>query len=220
MASAIRPLLLSLIVVAGVAEASRDGDVPVEDEPVLDAASLVRPALLSGPDFTVDSHVELRGYMAHFLLDTKVGPLNADSVEILAEREAELPAIDALRCQGPAVEGRRPGGVEVLREREDRRSLAPAQVRRQRVAASIAADGDVADLSDRGMGAGEREAVGHTEAARLGCEAVPAGGEVDRAGPADPDREPVAPDRGGQRPLESRRDTGLPQLEHRTGAAA
>jgi hypothetical protein len=68
----------------------------VEEEPVVDAVSLVQPALLSGPDFSVDPHVELRGYMAHFMLDTKVGPLNADSVEILAEREAELPAIDAI----------------------------------------------------------------------------------------------------------------------------
>lgn len=73
-----------------------DVGTPTEVEPVVDAVSLVQPALLSGPDFSVDSHVELRGYMAHFMLDTKVGPLNADSVEILADREAELPAIDAI----------------------------------------------------------------------------------------------------------------------------
>jgi hypothetical protein len=90
-----------LALVAGLgcalaANAGTDGATPTEDEPVLDAASLVRPALLSGPDFTVDPHVEIRGYMAHFTLDTKAGPLTADSVEILAEREAELPAIDAL----------------------------------------------------------------------------------------------------------------------------
>ncbi|MET0230041.1 MAG: hypothetical protein ABW186_03825 [Rhodanobacteraceae bacterium] len=92
-------LRLALVVGNGcalVARAAVDGATPTEDEPVLDAASLVRPALLSGPDFTVDPHVELRGYMAHFMIDTKVGPLNADSVEILAEREAELPAVDAL----------------------------------------------------------------------------------------------------------------------------
>ena len=44
-----------------------------EDEPVVDAASLVQPALLSGPGFSVDPHVELRGYMAHFTLDTAFG---------------------------------------------------------------------------------------------------------------------------------------------------
>ncbi|HKE49405.1 MAG TPA: hypothetical protein VKB52_15170 [Rhodanobacteraceae bacterium] len=84
-------LVLAFVLVAATARAEE-----VEDEPVVDAASLAQPALLSGPDFSVDPHVELRGYMAHFMLDTKVGPLNADSVEILAEREAELPAIDAL----------------------------------------------------------------------------------------------------------------------------
>jgi hypothetical protein len=68
----------------------------VEDEPVVPAATLVEPALLSGPGFTLDSHVELRGYMAHFTLDTAPGPLTADSVEILAEREAELPAFAVL----------------------------------------------------------------------------------------------------------------------------
>jgi hypothetical protein len=67
-----------------------------EEESVIDAASLVEPALLSGPGFSVDTHVELRGYMAHFTLDTPVGPLVADSVELLAERESELPALDAL----------------------------------------------------------------------------------------------------------------------------
>lgn len=67
-----------------------------EDEPVIDAASLVQPALLSGPGFNVDPRVELRGYMAHFTLDTPFGPMTADSVEILAERVAEQPAIEAL----------------------------------------------------------------------------------------------------------------------------
>ena len=90
-----------LLLVAGIgcmliAQAATDGTTPIEEEPVVDAASLVRPALLSGPDFTVDPHVELRGYMAHFTLDTKAGPLNADSIELLAERVSELPALDAL----------------------------------------------------------------------------------------------------------------------------
>ncbi|HET7925872.1 MAG TPA: hypothetical protein VFL30_13295, partial [Rhodanobacteraceae bacterium] len=75
---------------------AEDIGTPTETEPVVDAVSLVQPALLSGPGFSVDPHVELRGYMAHFMLDTPVGPLNADSVEILADREAELPAIDAI----------------------------------------------------------------------------------------------------------------------------
>jgi hypothetical protein len=88
------------LVLACCAIVAHAGDEPAapteEDEPVLDAPSLVQPALLSGPGFSVDPHVELRGYMAHFTLDTPFGPLAANSVEILAEREAELPALDAL----------------------------------------------------------------------------------------------------------------------------
>jgi hypothetical protein len=90
-ARARRVALLCLAVAAAVGVHAE-----VEEEPVVDAASLVQPALLSGPGFSVDPHVELRGYMARFTLDTPYGPLQADSVEILAEREAELPALEAL----------------------------------------------------------------------------------------------------------------------------
>ena len=67
-----------------------------EPEPFLQAPALVQPALLSGPDFRVVPEVQVRGYMAHFVLDTKFGPLHADSVELLAVREAEIPALEAL----------------------------------------------------------------------------------------------------------------------------
>ncbi len=97
-------LAATLLLVPAVASVSAaralapvaDTRVEPEDEPVVDAATLVQPALLSGPGFSVDPHVELRGYMAHFTLDTPFGPVTADSVEILAEREAELPALEAL----------------------------------------------------------------------------------------------------------------------------
>ncbi len=67
-----------------------------EEEPFLEAADLLQPSLLNGPGFKVDPKVAIRGYTAHFTLDTKYGPLTADSVEQLAEREAELPALDVL----------------------------------------------------------------------------------------------------------------------------
>src|SRR6185312_15451877 len=67
-----------------------------EAEPFLPAAALVQPALLSGPDFRVLSEVRVRGYMAQYVIDTKYGPLRADSSEVLALRIAELPALDAL----------------------------------------------------------------------------------------------------------------------------
>ncbi len=87
---------LTLLLALATAHAADEGGVATEEEPLIDAASLVQPALLSGPGYSVDSRVELRGYMARFLIDTPLGPLQADSVEILAEREAELPAIEAL----------------------------------------------------------------------------------------------------------------------------
>ena len=93
----LRPSAAALAALLSACTAARAGTgVDTEPEPVVDAASLVQPALLSGPGFSVDPHVELRGYMAHFTLDTPLGPLQAESVEILAEREAELPAVEAL----------------------------------------------------------------------------------------------------------------------------
>ncbi|MBZ0223217.1 MAG: hypothetical protein K8F35_09320 [Dokdonella sp.] len=93
-ASALRVLLLAVLLWARPHALATEPET--ELEPVIDAASLIEPALLSGPGFNVDAHVELRGYMAHFRLDTRLGPMQAPSVEILAEREAELPALELL----------------------------------------------------------------------------------------------------------------------------
>jgi len=67
-----------------------------EPEPFLPAAALMQPALLSGPDFRVVPEVRVRGYMAQFLIDTKYGPLRAESSAQLSLRVAEIPALDAL----------------------------------------------------------------------------------------------------------------------------
>ncbi len=67
-----------------------------ENEPYLNASVLVQPALLSGPNFKVVPEVQVRGYMANFLIDTPYGPLRADSVELLDVRITEIPAIEAL----------------------------------------------------------------------------------------------------------------------------
>jgi hypothetical protein len=71
-------------------------DRTFESEPMLAAAALVQPALLSGPNFRVVPETSVRGYMAHILIDTPYGPLRADSVELLAVRESEIPALEAL----------------------------------------------------------------------------------------------------------------------------
>lgn len=72
------------------------GGARAESEPVLDAATLVEPALLSGPGWRVDPRVEVRGYQARFRIHTDWGELEADSVELLAVRVAEMPALAAL----------------------------------------------------------------------------------------------------------------------------
>ena len=91
-----RHLAFAILIAAHPAISCHAAIAPFETEPVLGATTLVQPALMSGPGFQVDPHVEIRGYMAHFTLDTPVGPLQAESVEILADRVAELPAMEAL----------------------------------------------------------------------------------------------------------------------------
>jgi hypothetical protein len=71
-------------------------DCTSETEPTLPAPTLVQPALLSGPNFKVVPEVEIRGYMARFVVDTRFGPLSADSVDLLAVRISEIPAIETL----------------------------------------------------------------------------------------------------------------------------
>jgi len=88
--------LAAILLFTPAVSATPDESLATEEEPVVEAATLVRPALLSGPGFSVDSRVELRGYMGRFTLDTSFGPLQAESVEILDERTAELPALEAL----------------------------------------------------------------------------------------------------------------------------
>jgi hypothetical protein len=90
-------LPLSILFAALLVSPLRASTAPnYEVEPVLGAASFASPSLLSGPGYDVDSHVEIRGYMARFTIDTQVGPIQAESVEILGDRIAEIPALEAL----------------------------------------------------------------------------------------------------------------------------
>ena len=86
----------SLLLAFGALACAAHATETYEPEPFLHAAALVQPALLSGPDFRVVPEVQVRGYMADFLINTKFGPLHADSVEMLAIRVAEIPAIETL----------------------------------------------------------------------------------------------------------------------------
>lgn len=75
-----------------------------EREPVLDAAELVSPSLLNGPGYAVAPQARVLGYQARFVLRTDYGEIEAESVEMLALRIAELPAVEALhRAEASAV---------------------------------------------------------------------------------------------------------------------
>ena len=71
-----------------------------EREPVLDAAELIAPSLLNGPGWSVEPKARVVGYQARFVLRTDHGEIEAESVEMLALRIAELPAVDALHSTG------------------------------------------------------------------------------------------------------------------------
>jgi hypothetical protein len=71
-----------------------------ESEPVLDAAQLVDPALLSGPGWRVHPEVQVRGYQARFRVHTDWGEFEADGVDLLALRVSEMPALEALNRTG------------------------------------------------------------------------------------------------------------------------
>src|SRR5258707_8857176 len=49
-------------------------DCAYEPEPFLQAPALVQTSLLNGPNFRVVPEVQVRGYMARFLIDTRFGP--------------------------------------------------------------------------------------------------------------------------------------------------
>ena len=67
-----------------------------EPEPFFQAAQLAPPSVLTGPNYRVIPEVQIRGFMAHFIIDTPYGPLHADSVRLLAIRVGEIPAIETL----------------------------------------------------------------------------------------------------------------------------
>lgn len=79
-----------------LATASLAAPARAEREPVLEAADLVDASLLSGPGWRVEDKVPLRGYQARFTLHTDWGVLQADSVDLLAVRVSEMPALEAL----------------------------------------------------------------------------------------------------------------------------
>lgn len=162
-----------------------------EREPVLDAASLVAPSLLSGPGYSVAPEVRVVGYQARFVLRTDYGEIEAESVEMLALRIAELPAVQALHATGATqvllqgasdafearttalgVVARRPlatlaglpAGVARYFERRLRSIGARAQKLGDRAERSLAEDGNPYDSADAVMTAARPRTTAGTRA--------------------------------------------------------
>jgi hypothetical protein len=64
-----------------------------EKPPTLPAQVLVPTSLLSGEGFHVNEQVPTDGLMAHFTIQSRVGTFQANSIEMLKIRVAEIPAI-------------------------------------------------------------------------------------------------------------------------------
>lgn len=95
-----RPWSRHSLLAAGLLALVLSAVARAEDEPVLDAAELVDPSLLAGPGWRVEPRVQVRGYQARFRLRTDWGDMEADSVDLLAVRVAEMPALEALHRTG------------------------------------------------------------------------------------------------------------------------
>ena len=93
------PSRLSLLI-AGLLALVFSATAHAEREPVLEAAELVDASLLAGPGWRVEPRVQVRGYQARFLIRSDWGDLEADSVDLLALRVAEMPAVEALQRTG------------------------------------------------------------------------------------------------------------------------
>ncbi len=88
-------LSLSLATSGSITEvANRPSSCSDPDE--LPAVELAEPALLSSPLHTIAACARVVGHMAQFRIDTRFGPLTADSIEMLRIRVAELTAIEEL----------------------------------------------------------------------------------------------------------------------------
>ena len=89
-------LALALWLAASAAASASAPEGPCTEPDEVPAVDLAEPALLSGPLHTVAPCARVVGHMAHFRIDTRFGPLAADSLDLLRIRVAELPAVEEL----------------------------------------------------------------------------------------------------------------------------
>jgi hypothetical protein len=82
------------LVASGVSQAQ--GPSGYEKEPVLNAKDLAGPELLTGPHFTVDPKVPVRGFIARFTIRSPFGKFEAYGLRMLPIRVNEVEAIAKL----------------------------------------------------------------------------------------------------------------------------
>jgi hypothetical protein len=92
-------LLLSALLPRTVAGSSAQDDRPCAANDIA-SIDLIKPALLSGPLHRVAPCARIVGHMARFRIDTRWGPLEADSIELLRLRVEETTAIEMLERTG------------------------------------------------------------------------------------------------------------------------
>ncbi|HYS93665.1 MAG TPA: hypothetical protein VEL48_09555, partial [Candidatus Acidoferrales bacterium] len=84
------------VTLSGGADARAQAPAGYEAEPVLNAKDLAVPELLSGPHFTVDPKVPVKGFLARFTIRSPYGTFEAHGVHMLAIRVNEVEAIGKL----------------------------------------------------------------------------------------------------------------------------
>ena len=83
----------ALLIGAGTPVLAQPG---YEPEPVLQASELVAPELLSGPNFTVDKRVPIKGFIARFTIRSTFGVFEAHGLQMLQIRVREVYALAQL----------------------------------------------------------------------------------------------------------------------------
>jgi hypothetical protein len=89
-------IILTLVPLTVAAKSPSDFERP----PILPAQALAPASLLSGDGFYVDHQVPTDGLSAHFTIRSDVGTFQANSVEMLRIRIAEIPAIEGFSAVG------------------------------------------------------------------------------------------------------------------------
>ena len=87
---------LAVLMLLATGAIAADPAAGFERPPVLHARDLVPASLLAGKGFHVDDAVPTDGLMAIFTLHTDLGTLQADGIEMLKIRVAEVPAMEEL----------------------------------------------------------------------------------------------------------------------------